>query len=251
VLSHVIGVAYYLLTLPTAGRTRLCAAWERPLRLLARRHWHYPAYSAPAALLQSAAQFLPAVLVAALYGPGAAGWFGLAQWTLDFPARLLSGSASAVYLGEARGLDPAALRRLFLRTARHFAVIGLLGMAPLVAFGPALFALVFGETWRPAGEFVQCLIPVQLVRFVVIPISQTLNVLQRQDLHLLSAGLNIAALGLAFGLGYGLGLPALTTLLLFSLGSAAAYLVYLGLTWRTVLRSSAAQPAVGTRPPPA
>lgn len=59
---------------------------------------------------------------------------------------------------------------------------------------------------------------------------------------------NIAALGLAFGLGHWLELPALTTLLLLSLGSAAAYLAYLGLTWRTVLRSLARPPGEALPP---
>jgi O-antigen/teichoic acid export membrane protein len=247
VLGYLVSLGHFLLALPATARARLRAV--RPARLgeLAARHWRYPAFSCSSGLLQSATRFLPTILMAALYGPMVAGWFALAERMLDLPVALLSNTASAVYLGELRGLDSAARRRLFRRTAGRFLLLGGLGMAPLLVAGPGLFALVFGEPWRTAGMMAQYLVAVQLARFVVIPISQTLNVLQRQDLHLLSAGLNLLVLALAFGLGHRLGLSAPTTLLLFSLGSAASYLVYLGLTWRLVLRSS----AIGMGQPPA
>ena len=84
--------------------------------------------------------------------------------------------------------------------AAGFAV-GMVGMTPLLLFGPALFALIFGEPWRMAGAIVQCLIPVQLARFVVIPIAQALNIYGRQDLHLAAAALGLAATAAAFALG--------------------------------------------------
>lgn len=235
-LSYLVGLANCMRILPAADRARLRAACRRSPWPLAAGHWRYPAYSMPAVLLQNAAQCLPAILVATLYGPTAAGWFTLAQRLLDAPVLLLASSASAAYLGEARGLEADALRRLFVRTAGQFAVFGLVTMAPLLAFGPPLFAVVFGETWRAAGAVVQCLVPLQLLRFIVVPISQTLNVLQRQDLHLVAAALNLVTSGLAFAIGHWLALSALTTLLLFSLGSAATYLVYMGLTWRVLIR---------------
>ena len=58
-----------------------------------------------------------------------------------------------------------------------------------------------------AGAIVQCLIPVQLARFVVIPIAQALNIYGRQDLHLAAAALGLAATAAAFALGAWLGLP--------------------------------------------
>lgn len=252
-LGYLASLGHFLRALPAVDRARLRAVRPARVAALAARHWRYPAFSSSSGLLQAASQFLPTILMATLYGPTVAGWFALAQRMLELPVALLSTSASAVYLGELRGLDGAGVRRLFLRTAGRFLALGGLGMAPLLVAGPQLFALVFGEPWRAAGAMAQCLVAVQLARFVVIPISQTLNVLQRQDLHLLAAALNLVALGLAFGLGHGLALPPVATLLLFSLGSAAAYLVLLGLTWRIVRRPGAAPadgpPALRAPPP--
>jgi O-antigen/teichoic acid export membrane protein len=136
------------------------------------------------------------------------------------------------------------VQRVFLRTARRFLAVGLVGMAPLLLAGPPLFALAFGEPWRDAGTMVQCLVPVSLARFVVIPISQTLYVVRRQDLHLISAVLNLTALAAAFLLGWWLGLGPLTTLLIYSLGSCIAWLIY-GLSCWWAVRAHALVP-----PPP-
>lgn len=220
------------------------------MRRAARRHWRYPAFSCPSSLLQSASQMLPAVLVAMLYGPVAAGWFGLGQRLMAAPVRMLGEAASQVFLGEIARAEGPALFRLFKRTAVRFAILGLAGTAPLLLAGPALFALVFGEPWREAGAIVQILVPVYLTRFVVVPVSQTLNVLGRQKLHLTASLLNAAALGASFALGALLDLPLLGTTLLYSLGSTAAFLFYLGAAWLAARRAAMQAPGAVTSPLP-
>ena len=143
---------------------------------------------------------LPAVFIAALYGPVAAGLFGLTQRIMGAPVRMLSEAASLVYLGEIGRAEGKALYRLFKRTAGGLSGAGLVGAAPLVLAGPSLFALAFGEPWREGGRLVQLLVPIYVARFVVVPVSQTLNVMGRQHLHLVASLLNMLALAVSFGL---------------------------------------------------
>ena len=228
-------LAHFVGTLPGTERARLLAIRWPYLWLLARQHWHYPAYSAPAQLLQGSTQFLPAALLAALYGPAVAGWFGLGQQVLGLPIKLLAQAASQVFLGEVPKLsDDAAVRRLFLRCTASFALVGLLGMAPVLVFGPWLFALVFGPAWREAGMMAALLVPQYLARFVVVPVSQTLNIYGRQELHLVASLANGAALLFAFGLAWLAELGAMPVILLYSIGTTLAYLLYLGFAWRVV-----------------
>ena len=249
VLGYALGplamLAHLLGSLPAAERARLLAVrWGR-LWPLARRHWHYPAYSAPAALLTSSTQLLPAVLLAVLYGPAVAGWFGLGQRVMGLPVKLLAQAASQVFLGEVPRLgDDAAVRRLFLRSTAGFALTGLVGMAPVLVLGPGLFALVFGEAWREAGVMAALLVPQHLARFVVMPVSQTLNVYGRQELHLVASALGGAALVLAFAAGWWLGLGPMRVILLYSVGTTLAYLLYLAFAWR-VVRAGGLTPAEG------
>jgi O-antigen/teichoic acid export membrane protein len=206
-----------------------------PARLwaVAREHWRYPVFSSSSSLLQSASQMLPAVLVAALYGPAAAGLFGLTQRIMGAPVRMLSEAASQVFLSEIARAEGAAVYRLFKRTASVFLAAGLVGATPLVLAGPGLFAFAFGEPWREGGTLVQLLVPIYLARFVVVPVSQTLNVMGRQHLHLAASLLNMAALGASFGLGAVLHLPMNATVLLYSMGSTSAFLFYFGAVWHS------------------
>lgn len=238
-LGYLVRTLHLLLGLPAAERARLGRPSWRSVWALARQHWRYPVYSGPSSLLQSACQLLPAVLVAGLYGPAAAGWFALSQRIMGLPVRVLSEAASQVFLGEVAQVQGAALRRLFLQTAGLFLLLGSIGMLPLLLVGPGLFALVFGEAWREAGIMVQLLVPLYLARFVVLPVSQTLNVLQRQDLHLLSSLLNAGAMAASFALGALLELGTHLTIGLFSLSSTLAFVFYLAAAWRAARRAAA------------
>jgi O-antigen/teichoic acid export membrane protein len=185
---------------------------------------------------------LPAVLVALLYGPALAGLFALSQRVVALPVRLFSDSASQVFLGEIATADRDRLVRLFKKTTLLFLAIGLLGMLPLLLAGPWLFALIFGEEWRQAGVIVQILVPLHLARFVVRPVSQTLNVLQRQDLHLTSSVINALTLVISFGAGWWWTLDALWTLLIFSMSSSIAWVFYIFVAWRQLKRSAMINP---------
>jgi O-antigen/teichoic acid export membrane protein len=241
-LGPVARLAFLLRALGAEDRRRLRRLPLARLRALARAHWRYPVFSSSSSVLQSASQMLPAVLVAALYGPAAAGLFGLTQRVLGAPVRMLGEAASQVFLGEIARLEGAALHRLFRRTALLFLAAGLVGATPFLLAGPGLFALVFGESWREAGTLVQLLVPLYVARFIVVPVSQTLNVTGRQHLHLTASTLNVLALAGSFGAGAALALPMTTTVLLYSAGSTAAFLFYLAAAWRAA-RLAARAPA--------
>jgi O-antigen/teichoic acid export membrane protein len=246
-IAYFTRIANFALIMPRADWALLRGVRFGAMRRLAVANWHYAAYSAPSTLLLSATQLLPAVLLAMLYGPAVAGWFGLGQRLMGMPVRLLAQAASSVFLGEVVRLAPDAVYRLFKRASLRFLGLGLLGMGPLLVLGPELFAVAFGERWRPAGEMAQLLAPVHLVRFVVVPVSQTLNLFRRQHLHLFSSGLATATLALSFGAGWWLDLPPLATVALYSVGSTLAGLLYFANVWRVARERAAAVPP----PPPA
>jgi O-antigen/teichoic acid export membrane protein len=242
VAGHTVSsVTRFMVLLPTlsaADRVLLRRVGWRRVAAAAREHWHYPVYAGSSSLLQSAATMLPQVLVAMLYGPAAAGLFGLGQRITGIPVRMLGEAGSHAFLGEIAQAEGPALYRLFNRTTIRFLALGLLGMSPLLVAGPALFAFVFGEPWRQTGAIVQLLVPLHLARFVVVPVSQTLNVLGHQRLALAASVLIALALGLAFALAAWLSLPLLTAVLLYSAASCLAFLFYLGAAWHVARQAA-------------
>jgi O-antigen/teichoic acid export membrane protein len=223
-LAYVVWVAHFAVALPPEDRALLRTPDLAAAARLGRVHWHYPLYSTPATMLEAGTQLLPAVFLAVIYGPAVAGWFSLGQRLMGLPVRLVARAASQVFLSEAAQRDRAGVYRLFKRASLRFLALGVLGMAPLLAAGPTLFAWLFGEPWRPAGEIVQALVPLYLTRFVVTPVSQTLNIVGRQDLHLVSSSVDALSLVGCFGLAWWLHLPPVTSVLLYSLEQTAGWL---------------------------
>ena len=162
----------------------------------ANRYRRFPIYSSPAALLTTAWLQLPALILAAFYGPQVAGWFALGQLVLGAPVALLGDSVGQVYLAEATRLarePPGALYRLFVSTAVRLFLLGAIPVILIALGGPDLFKFVFGPSWGETGLYVQLLAPMFVLRFVVAPISQTLSVvLERQDLLLVLSMVRIA-----------------------------------------------------------
>ena len=245
--GYVVRIAFMAVSFSRADRLLLASPQWSAVIGNARRNWQYPAFSAPSALLEASTQLMLPIFLAMLFGPTMAGLFALGQRLMGLPIRLFAQAARQVFLGEAAEREPAAIFGLFKKASLLFFGLGVIGMAPVLFAGPTLFALLFGEPWRAAGEIVQLLVPLYLVRFVVTPVSQTLNILGRQKLHLVSSSVDMALMLTTFAATWLLDLPPMVAVLLFSLGSTAAYSLYFLLAWQVARHHRNALPPA-TRP---
>lgn len=172
----------------------------REMRRLAVRYRHFPLLASGASLLNVAALQLPGVLLAALYGPGYAGLFLLAQRVGGAPAGLVGQAMGQVFLGDAadavRAGDGAAVLRRMRGMVRAVGRLGLVAV-PLALPAPWVFAAVFGPAWREAGWFFLLLLPATLLKLMVSPMSQVTAVAERQGLQMagdaVRAALTVAA----------------------------------------------------------
>lgn len=209
-----------------------------------RENWRYPAFSSPTSFIESICEMVPAILIAALYGPAMAGWYALGQRLMSLPMKLLGEAACQVFLGEGRNLRGRELQQFFRRTLFLFSGLGLVIMLPVLLFAPPLFALIFGEAWREAGVIVQLLVPLHLARFITIPVSQLFVVLNRQNVYLATSTIAIVALLISFGLfGYVLDLEAMMTIFIFSSLSSLSFFVALAMLWQLMHREVAGREA--------
>jgi O-antigen/teichoic acid export membrane protein len=125
-----------------------------------------------------------------------------------------------VYLSEAPRLaraDGAGLYPLFKATAWRLLLFGVLTLGLVVIAGPQLFGLVFGAVWTEAGRFAQWLAFMALGQLVVMPVSQTLTVFERQDIQLGSDALRFGALLIVFLAAHQLEWQPLLTIAVMSL----------------------------------
>lgn len=104
---------------------------------------------------------------------------------------------------------------------------------PVMVFGPALFSLVFGETWAGAGETAAVLAVAFTLQLALAPSAQLWLTRGRADLHLLwdLGRLALVACALAFSISYG---ASDTILLWFFVGAQSlAYGVLFIAVWRS------------------
>jgi len=215
-----------------------CLRHWSPARLweAAKRYKKFPLITTWTQLLNTVSRQAPVLLIAAFFGPAAAGLYALGGRVLGMPKRLIATSISQVFfqrgaLKRASGDDLGSLVR---NIATRLITVGLLPMLIVGMVGPDLFGFVFGEDWTEAGVYATILAPWLFVMFVSSPLSSVLMILERQ-------GLQSVLVVLLFGIRVGALLAgalflheARLALLLFSLGATAstalAFGIYVRLT---------------------
>ncbi len=172
------------------------------LKDVAWRYRDFPLFRAPQVWLYAASQNLPTLLLAALLGPAAVGFYTIARRVVGLPVSLVSGAVGTVILPRIAEASHRSeqLRPLILKGTAGLGLVGLLPFGLVVAFGPWLFRLAFGGEWVTAGEYARWLAIMLYSSFVNVPAVQAIPVLGLQGPLLLyeivAVGLRIASLAL-------------------------------------------------------
>lgn len=149
----------------------------------AARFRHFPIWSVPEALSNTASQELPIIVIAAIVAGPEAGFLLLAMKVMAIPVQLIGSSVAQVFLAEA----PERLRDGTLAhfTRRTMWALFKTGAPPLMVVGvlsPILFPLIFGAEWQRAGWLVTWMTPWFVLQFIASPTSMVLIVTERVKL---------------------------------------------------------------------
>ena len=188
-LGQVCGLAAGLLAAilflaPPRPRMQLLPPPEA--RRYLRRHSAFWRFSLPSNLLNALVGQLPLFLIGLRHGALAAGLFALTQRVLSAPVALLAASVLEVFKRQSV-LDFRAhgnCRATYIYTFKALALLGIGPSLVLLLYSPELFALVFGEQWRHAGELAQILAPLYFLNFIASPLSYVFFVAGKQKLDL-------------------------------------------------------------------
>lgn len=193
------------------------------------RHHKFWRYSLPSNLLNGAVSQLPLFLIGMRHGALTAGLFALTQRVLSAPVSLLAASILEVFKRESvlEFREHGHCSRSYLHTFKALLLLGLIPAGVLLVAAPTLFALVFGENWRPAGELAQLMAPLFLLNFVASPLSYVFFVAGRQREDLLWQ----VALFVGTVTAFLLPLEVRQSILCYVVLYCALYLVYLQMSW--------------------
>ncbi|MFF2484026.1 lipopolysaccharide biosynthesis protein [Paenibacillus sp. NPDC058071] len=201
------------------------------------RYRRFPMLSLASNVLNSIGLYLPLIMITAYYGPYTAGLMALGQRILGSPMTLIMTSVRHVYLSESSEYAnnaPEKLYPLFLRTVRNVFIIGLLIILVIVILGPSTFAFLFGNEWEKSGHIIRILSIMYLSQFVANSVGTTIDVMERQDLHLYREIIRTVIIIGALLYGELSKQPAETAILYFSLASTVGYVLHLGLSWFSI-----------------
>lgn len=153
------------------GRQGLRAVSSRRIGAMARRHWRFPVYQLPAQALGVVARDLTPILLGALYSLSSVGLFWFANRLLERPAAVFGANVGRVYFQHAADRRQAGepVFGLFWRSTGALAVMALLPFGLVMAYGPPLFALVFGAEWEAAGHYARWIALANFVSLLAYP----------------------------------------------------------------------------------
>ncbi|RQW26454.1 polysaccharide biosynthesis protein [Rhodobacteraceae bacterium CH30] len=156
---------------------------SRPgMREVARMYSEFPRINAPHAFIGALQDTLAVTLLTLLSGSVTVGLYGLMMRVLKMPAALVGQAVAQVaYRDMAAAKNRGESLLPYLN--KTLAILSALALPPffvIMLWGDSLFAWVFGEDWRMAGNYARALSPYILFHFVASPLGMVPLVINRQ-----------------------------------------------------------------------
>ena len=201
-------------------------SWDG-VKMAAVRYRKFPIFSTWEGLSNTAGIQLPPIIFAALFSPFAAGLYALAHRVLQLPMSLVGAAIGQVFFANAA--EAHRVGKLGVLVEQLHGKLAHIGFPPallLMLLGPDLFALVFGENWRQAGDFARWMAPWLYLVFVSSPLSTLFAVTEQQKQGLAFQLILLVSRVAAIGVGAWLD-DLMLTIILFAGVSALCLLGFL------------------------
>lgn len=199
--------------------------WERMKPMLT-RYKEFPLYSSWAILLNTISIMLPALLLGYFFTPAVVGFFALGHRVLDLPMGVIGSSLAQVFFPQAaENHRQGSLGSITLMMFKRLVTLGMVPITLLTVVAPELFAIVFGNEWVIAGEYVRWLSLWIFFNFISSPISMVYMILEKQKEFLVFNILLVVTRILALVIG-GLYDDALLSIRLFGISGFIMYLYF-------------------------
>lgn len=170
---------------------------------LAKNHSDFPIYRGPQVFIAAVTQSMPVLLLTALFGPAAAGFYAIGLKVLGLPSQLIGKAVGDVFyprIAEA-AQKSENISKLLTKATLLLAAVGLIPFGMVIVFGPWLFSFVFGANWEVAGVYASWIALWSYALFISNPSIKTLPVLSEQRFHLIFTIFNIIFRGSALMIG--------------------------------------------------
>lgn len=175
-MGEAVRTAGYILLLRSLA-IRPFALGLKGLLRLGKRHFLFPRFSLPAALIASVIIQLPALALGGFGTSTLLGAFTRAQRFVSMPFLLVGTAIGQVFRQRASDeyRDTGSCRAIYQKTGQLLAAIGFIPACVLLAFGPQIFAIFLGPDWTIAGEIARILAPALWLRMIAAPLESVFH----------------------------------------------------------------------------
>jgi O-antigen/teichoic acid export membrane protein len=200
-------------------------AWKKIIRV-AYEYRDFPFFCAPQNIMNALSQDLPTILLSYFYDIGVAGAYAFGIRVVKVPFNFVLTAFRQVMFQKASEAHNQGQRiyPLFLKTTLGLASVAIPPSVLLVFFAPVIFAWIFGEQWRVAGEYAGWLVLWLMVGFCNVPSVLFGRILRKQKGLFIYGIVQLLSRVIILVVG-GLYLKAQTTIVLFSITGIATNLV--------------------------
>jgi len=155
-----------------------------------KRHKNFPIYSTSSALLNTASQLIPVILLALYFSPKIVGFFALGKMVLGMPINLIGRSIGQVFFQKASEAHnhTGNLSVVVEETIKRLVALGIFPLLLIVLIGKDIFTIVFGTQWAEAGIYMQIMGLWVFFQFISSPISTMFCIFEKQNQSLFFNG---------------------------------------------------------------
>lgn len=212
--------------------TRLWAISWPGIRDQILRFSNYPRYAVISDLANSMALRLPVFVFSYAFNSTAVGYLVMFQRIWSGSSIFGKGIGETFRQKAARDYTQSGnFRPLYATTFTvMLAVVAPVGVVMMI-WGPSIFALVLGETWRGAGVYAQILAPLVCIQFIASPLGWTVYIVEKLRYNMVWQWGLLIGYALALFLGITLG-GELETLMAYSAVGSIMYAIYLVVSYR-------------------
>ncbi|MFT5778967.1 MAG: teichuronic acid exporter [Crocinitomicaceae bacterium] len=158
-------------------------------KMLAKEYSEFPKVNLPHTLMDVGRDLLVAILLIKIFSEEDFGYFDQSYRMLRLPLMLAGLAVGQVFFQ--RSAEKYSNREnilpMILKSVKLLTLISIVPFTLIFFFGDDLFAYVFGERWRGAGEYSEIMAPWFMLNFIASPISFLPLVLRKQRQFFLMA----------------------------------------------------------------
>ena len=147
---------------------------KKRTRVIGKTYMEFPKVNLPHAIMDITREMLIVFFILLYYDKTTLGSYDFSFKLLKLPLTVLGTAIGQVYFQKIalKKNNGESLFEITLKTMLNLFLFSFLPFGLLFFIGDELFAFVFGENWRQAGEYSQIMAPWLLLNFVVSPITQ-------------------------------------------------------------------------------